>query len=75
MKRLALVAAALLLLVDCGATIRSITGEGTPKCRLKCAWDETCRWAWVECSGPFGLSCSHGEPVCRKTTAAEEGRW
>lgn len=65
MKRLAIIALALLF-IGCGATIRSITGEGTPHCRLACAWDETCRWEWVECSGPFGLSCSHGKPKCGK---------
>ena len=66
MKRLAIIALALSLL-GCGATIRAITGEGTPHCRLACAWDETCRWEWVECSS-FGFTCSHSEkPECRKS--------
>lgn len=50
----------------CGYILRGITGEDTPRCKPKCSKAETCQWEWVECSGPFGGSCTHSErSVCR----------
>lgn len=65
LMRFAVLALALSL-AGCGHILRGITGEGTPKCDPRCSKGEKCQWAWTECSGPFGTSCTHSkETVCR----------